>query len=99
VDEIHTALIKPGHSFDAPSHRRRGRLQPRRRERIAQDVAPPRGSDPFTGTPRDAERVRPRDAPDPFRTPELAQRLKLSPAEAVEACSAFVKRTLELLGQ
>jgi uncharacterized protein (UPF0332 family) len=30
---------------------------------------------------------------------ELAQRLKLSPAEAVESCSAFVKRTLELLGQ
>ena len=30
---------------------------------------------------------------------ELAQRLKLSPAEAVEGCSAFVKRTLELLGQ
>jgi uncharacterized protein (UPF0332 family) len=30
---------------------------------------------------------------------ESAQRLRLSPAEAVEACSAFVKRTLELLGQ
>ncbi len=30
---------------------------------------------------------------------ELAQRLKMSPAEAVEASSAFVKRTLELLGQ
>jgi len=30
---------------------------------------------------------------------ELAQRLKLSPAEAVAAASAFVKRTLELLGQ
>jgi uncharacterized protein (UPF0332 family) len=30
---------------------------------------------------------------------ELAQRLKLSPAEAVEASSSFVKRTLELLGQ
>ena len=28
-----------------------------------------------------------------------AQRLKMSPAEAVEASSAFVKRTLELLGQ
>ncbi|MFO0890098.1 MAG: hypothetical protein U0790_13290 [Isosphaeraceae bacterium] len=30
---------------------------------------------------------------------ELAQRLKLSPADAVSASSAFVKRTLELLGQ
>jgi uncharacterized protein (UPF0332 family) len=30
---------------------------------------------------------------------EQAQRLKLSPADAVETCSAFVKRTLELLGQ
>src|SRR5262249_45123320 len=30
---------------------------------------------------------------------ELAQRLKLSPADAVDACSEFVKRTLELLGQ
>jgi uncharacterized protein (UPF0332 family) len=30
---------------------------------------------------------------------ELAQRLKLSPADAVAASSAFVKRTLELLGQ
>jgi uncharacterized protein (UPF0332 family) len=30
---------------------------------------------------------------------ELAQRLKLSPADAVSAASAFVKRTLELLGQ
>ncbi|MGP0066561.1 MAG: HEPN domain-containing protein [Isosphaeraceae bacterium] len=34
-----------------------------------------------------------------LRKLELAQRLKLSPAEAVESCSAFVKRTLELLGQ
>ena len=34
-----------------------------------------------------------------LRKLELAQRLKLSPAEAVEACSAFVRRTLELLGQ
>jgi uncharacterized protein (UPF0332 family) len=30
---------------------------------------------------------------------ELAQRMKLSPADAVAACSAFVKRTLELLSQ
>ncbi len=30
---------------------------------------------------------------------ELAQRLKLSPGDAVTASSAFVKRTLELLGQ
>ena len=30
---------------------------------------------------------------------ELAQRLKLSPADAVAEASAFVKRTLELLGQ
>ena len=30
---------------------------------------------------------------------EQVQRLKMSPAEAVEASSAFVKRTLELLGQ
>jgi uncharacterized protein (UPF0332 family) len=34
-----------------------------------------------------------------LRKLELAQRLKLAPAEAVEACSAFVRRTLELLGQ
>jgi uncharacterized protein (UPF0332 family) len=34
-----------------------------------------------------------------LRNFELAQRLKMSPAEAVAACSAFVKRTLELLGQ
>jgi uncharacterized protein (UPF0332 family) len=37
--------------------------------------------------------------PQLLRKFELAQRLKLSPAEAVESCSAFVKRTLELLGQ
>ena len=37
--------------------------------------------------------------PDLLRKFELAQRLKLSPADAVAACSAFVKRTLELLGQ
>jgi len=30
---------------------------------------------------------------------ELAQRLKLSPADAVAASSGFVRRTLELLGQ
>jgi uncharacterized protein (UPF0332 family) len=30
---------------------------------------------------------------------ELAQRLKLTPTDAVGASSAFVKRTLELLGQ
>jgi len=34
-----------------------------------------------------------------YREFGLAQRLKMSPAEAVEASSAFVKRTLELLGQ
>ena len=37
--------------------------------------------------------------PQLLRKFELAQRLKLSPADAVESCSAFVKRTLELLGQ
>jgi uncharacterized protein (UPF0332 family) len=36
---------------------------------------------------------------DHLRKFELAQRLKLSPAESVEASSALVKRTLELLGQ
>ena len=36
---------------------------------------------------------------DHIRKFELAQRLKLSPADAVAAASAFVKRTLELLGQ
>jgi uncharacterized protein (UPF0332 family) len=34
-----------------------------------------------------------------LRKLELAQRLKLSPPVAVESCSAFVRRTLELLGQ
>jgi hypothetical protein len=34
-----------------------------------------------------------------LRNFEQAQRLKMSPAEAVAATSAFVKRTLELLGQ
>ncbi len=34
-----------------------------------------------------------------LRKLELAQRLKLAPADAVETCSAFVRRTLELLGQ
>ena len=34
-----------------------------------------------------------------LRSFETAQRLKMSPAEAVAASSAFVKRTLELLGQ
>lgn len=34
-----------------------------------------------------------------LRKLELAQRLRLSPGEAVESCSAFVRRTLELLGQ
>jgi uncharacterized protein (UPF0332 family) len=37
--------------------------------------------------------------PAHLRKFELAQRLKMAPAEAVEASSAFVKRTLELLGQ
>jgi hypothetical protein len=36
---------------------------------------------------------------DHLRRFELAQRMKLSPAEAIEASSSFVKRTLELLGQ
>ncbi len=36
---------------------------------------------------------------DHLRKFELAQRLKMSPADAVAASSAFVKRTLELLGQ
>ncbi len=36
---------------------------------------------------------------DHLRKFELAQRLKLSPADALAAASAFVKRTLELLGQ
>jgi uncharacterized protein (UPF0332 family) len=34
-----------------------------------------------------------------LRKLELAQRLKLAPADAVESCSAFVRRALELLGQ
>jgi uncharacterized protein (UPF0332 family) len=34
-----------------------------------------------------------------LRKLESAQRLKLAPADAVEACSAFVRRTLEILGQ
>jgi uncharacterized protein (UPF0332 family) len=34
-----------------------------------------------------------------LRKLELAQRLKLAPSDAVESCSAFVRRTLELLGQ
>ncbi len=34
-----------------------------------------------------------------LRKLELAQRLKLAPADAVESCSRFVRRTLELLGQ
>jgi uncharacterized protein (UPF0332 family) len=36
---------------------------------------------------------------DHLRKFEQAQRLKMSPADAVAASSAFVKRTLELLGQ
>ena len=36
---------------------------------------------------------------DHLRKFELAQRLKLSPTDAIAASSAFVKRTLELLGQ
>jgi uncharacterized protein (UPF0332 family) len=34
-----------------------------------------------------------------LRKLELAQRMKLAPADAVESCSALVRRTLELLGQ
>lgn len=34
-----------------------------------------------------------------LRKLELAQRLRLAPADAVDSCSAFVRRTLELLGQ
>jgi uncharacterized protein (UPF0332 family) len=37
--------------------------------------------------------------PEHLRKFEQAQRMRLSPADAVAACSAFVKRTLELLGQ
>jgi uncharacterized protein (UPF0332 family) len=37
--------------------------------------------------------------PSLLRKLELAQRLKLAPDDAVEACSAFVRRTLEILGQ
>jgi uncharacterized protein (UPF0332 family) len=36
---------------------------------------------------------------DHLRKFELAQRLRLPPSDAVAASSAFVKRTLELLGQ
>lgn len=36
---------------------------------------------------------------DHLRKFELAQRLKLAPADALSSASAFVKRTLELLGQ
>jgi uncharacterized protein (UPF0332 family) len=34
-----------------------------------------------------------------LRKLELAQRLRLTPADAVDTCSTFVRRTLELLGQ
>jgi uncharacterized protein (UPF0332 family) len=34
-----------------------------------------------------------------LRKLELAQRLKLAPADAVDTCSTFVRRTLELIGQ
>ena len=37
--------------------------------------------------------------PTLLRKLELAQRLRLAPTDAVEACSAFVRRTLEILGQ
>jgi uncharacterized protein (UPF0332 family) len=37
--------------------------------------------------------------PDHLRKFELSQRMKLTAAEAVSSASAFVKRTLELLGQ
>ena len=36
---------------------------------------------------------------DHLRKFELAQRLKLSPADAIAAASAFVSETLQLLGQ
>jgi hypothetical protein len=41
VEQVHTLLIKPGHSFDAPLETRRGDLQPRRGERTAQEVEAP----------------------------------------------------------
>ncbi|QEH33425.1 hypothetical protein OJF2_19270 [Aquisphaera giovannonii] len=37
--------------------------------------------------------------PEHLRKFDLAQRLKLTPEDAVASASAFVKRTLELLGQ
>ena len=41
VDHIHILLIKPGHPFDAPFHRLRGNIQPRRGKRIAQEIKAP----------------------------------------------------------
>jgi hypothetical protein len=37
VEQVHTSLIKLGPLLDAPIDRLRGHLQPRRRERIAQE--------------------------------------------------------------
>ena len=41
VEQVHILLIKPGHPFDAPFHRLRGDIQPRRGKRIAQEVKAP----------------------------------------------------------
>ena len=41
VDQVRTALIKPGHAFHATLHRLRGDLQPRGSKQIAQEVKAP----------------------------------------------------------
>ena len=40
-EQVHILLIKPGQAFDAPFHRLRGDIQPRRGKRIAQEVKAP----------------------------------------------------------
>src|SRR5208337_3713573 len=40
-EHVHILLIKPGHPFDAPFHRLRGDIQPRRGKLIAQEVKAP----------------------------------------------------------
>jgi len=41
VAQVHTSLIKPGHTSHATFHLLRGDLQPHRRKRIAQEVEAP----------------------------------------------------------
>jgi hypothetical protein len=61
VDQVHTRLIKLGHPFHAPFDRLRGRLQPRRRERIPQEVEAP-------ADPADERLVRAQVMPHHVRT-------------------------------